>query len=151
MAKAASDKDFLFALHDVARLVRTRADQMARAHGMTRAQWVILIRLERQPGLSQNEMAAILEVEPITVCRLVDRLEARGFLERRPDPTDRRIKRLHLLPAAAPVLKDIAVAREELHTLITEGVPSGALKTITDGLQQMRLNLTAEPHRAKLG
>ena len=64
-------------LHDVARLLRTRFDQRARTHGMTRAQWVILARLSRQPGLSQNELAGICEVEPITVARLVDRLEKR--------------------------------------------------------------------------
>src|ERR1700756_5444866 len=101
------DRDPLIVLHDVARLLRTRFDQKARAYDMTRAQGVILVRLERQPGISQNEMAAICEVEPITVGRLVDRLEARGLIERRPDPGDRRVRRLHLLPAAKPVLADI--------------------------------------------
>src|SRR6201989_853323 len=87
--------DLMFLLHDVARLLRVDADKRARAHGMTRAQWGILIWLERQPGLSQKELAEFLEVEPITVARLVDRLEARGMVERRPDPRDRRIWRLH--------------------------------------------------------
>lgn len=147
--KRSFDRDLLFLLNDVARLIRTRADQLARAHGMTRAQWVIMVRLERQPGLSQNELAGILEVEPITVCRLVDRLEARGFLERRADTKDRRIKRLHLLPAAAPVLKEIDICRAELHALITEGVAEPALDAMTGGLQKMRANLTAEPRAAK--
>ena len=89
-------RDLMFLLHDVARLLRVDADKRARAHGMTRAQWGILIWLERQPGLSQKELAEILEVEPITVARLIDRLEARGMVERRPDPKDRRIWRLHL-------------------------------------------------------
>src|ERR1700686_3322275 len=83
--------DLLFLLHDVARLLRGEADRRASAHGMTRAQWVILFWLERQPGLSQKELAEILEVEPITVGRLVDRLELRGMVERRPDARDRRI------------------------------------------------------------
>ncbi len=78
--------DLLFLLHDVARLLRVDADKRARCHGMTRAQWAILIRLERQPGISQKELAELLEVEPITVARLIDRLEARGMVERRPDP-----------------------------------------------------------------
>ena len=69
------DRDLLIILHDVARTLRTKFDQKARAtHAMTRAQWVILSRLDRQPGMSQNEMAAICEVEPITVARLIDRL-----------------------------------------------------------------------------
>src|SRR5207244_7632607 len=110
---ASFDNDFLFLLYDVARTMRTRADQRARTRGMTRAQWVILARLERQPGLSQNEMAAIVEVEPITIARLVDRLEARGLVERRADPKDRRIWRLQLTPAAAPVLREIKKYRAE--------------------------------------
>ena len=89
----------MFLLHDVARLLRVEADKRARQHGMTRAQWAILIWLERQPGISQKELSEILEVEPITVARLIDRLEARGMVERRPDPRDRRIWRLHLLRA----------------------------------------------------
>src|SRR5256714_13956159 len=84
------DPDLLILLYDVARQMRTRADQRARTRGMTRAQWVILARLERQPGMSQNEMAAVVEVEPITIARLVDRLEARGLVERKADPRDRR-------------------------------------------------------------
>src|SRR5665213_934822 len=112
----AFDSDLLIVLHDVARTLRTRFDQKARAtHAMTRAQWVILSRLERQPGMSQNEMAAICEVEPITVARLVDRLEARGLVERRSDPSDRRIRRLHLLPAAKPILETINDARETMN------------------------------------
>src|ERR1700761_3768888 len=100
-------RDLMFLLPDVARLIRVDADKRARAHGMTRAQWGILIWLERQPGLSQKELAEILEVEPISVARLIDRLEARGMVERRPDPKDRRIWRLHLQPAAVDVLQDI--------------------------------------------
>ena len=108
---SAFDKDFLFLISDLARHMRTQADQRAREHGMTRAQWVILLRLERQPNLSQNELAALAEVEPITVARLVDRLEARGLVERHPDPKDRRVWRLRLTPAAAPVLRAPAEAR----------------------------------------
>src|SRR5262249_40813542 len=108
------DPDFLILLYDVARQMRTRSDQRARTRGMTRAQWVILAHLERQPGLSQNELAAIVEVEPITIGRLVDRLENRGLVERRADPKDRRVWRLQLLPAAAPILREIKQYRAEL-------------------------------------
>ncbi len=96
------DSEFLVLLHDVARLHRVRVDQVARTQGMTRAQWVTLVKLERQPGLSQADLASLLEVEPITVARTVDRLEAHGLVERRPDPNDRRIWRLHLTEAAKP-------------------------------------------------
>src|SRR6516164_3626607 len=105
--KTSLEKDILFLLYDVARSMRTRADQRARRHGMTRAQWVILSWLERQSGISQSDLAGLVEVEPITVCRLVDRLEARGLVERRPDAKDRRINRLHLTSKAKPVLDEI--------------------------------------------
>ena len=98
------DSDVLVLLYDVARHMRTYADQMARAHGMTRAQWVILARLERQPDLSQNELAALAEVTPMTIARLIDRLEALGLVKRCVDPKDRRIWRaaIDAASSAAP-------------------------------------------------
>jgi MarR family transcriptional regulator, transcriptional regulator for hemolysin len=139
------DRDLLILLHDVARTLRTRFDQKARAsHAMTRAQWIILSRLDRQPGMSQNEMAAICEVEPITVARLVDRLEARGLVERRSDPTDRRIRRLHLLPAAKPILETINDARETMSTRIIAGLDEKTRETLIDSLLVIKENLANE-------
>jgi DNA-binding MarR family transcriptional regulator len=92
---------------------------------MTRAQFIILARLEHQPGMSQNELAAIAGVAPITVARLVDRLEAQGLVERCTDPKDRRIWRLRLTRAAAPVLRDIKRYRAEVRALMTKGQPCG--------------------------
>ena len=142
--QASFDNDFLFLLYDVARTMRTRADQRARTRGMTRAQWVILARLERQPGITQNEMAAIVEVEPITIARLVDRLEARGLVERRADPKDRRVWRLQLTPAAAPVLREINKYRAEINEIITAGMSDATRRTLKDGLLQMKINLAAD-------
>lgn len=139
------ERDPLILLNDVARITRVRFDQRARARGMTRAQWVILARLSRQPGLSQNEMAAICEVEPITVGRLIDRLEMRGLVERRADPADRRIRRLHLLPAAQPILDEIARYREELTEVLLSGVEGSVREHLVDALLQIKNNLTAEP------
>src|SRR4051812_5080159 len=141
------DRDFLILLHDVARLMRTRFDQWARTYGMTRAQGVILTRLARQPGLSQNEMAALCEVEPITVGRLVDRLEARGLLERRADPDDRRIRRLHLLPASEPILALIKDYRETLENYLTDGLSPQTLENVVDALLHMKQKLTMESAR----
>src|ERR1700739_1284763 len=150
--QAALDQDFLFLLYDVARTMRTRADQRARARGMTRAQWVILAHLERQPGLTQNELAAIVEVEPITIARLVDRLEAREGGGPNAAPRARRGGRLHLTPAAAPILREIGKYRAELHELITAGMTPSLQKALTDGLLQMKVNLAAEaPAAGKAG
>ena len=137
------ERDLLIVLNDVARLLRTRFDQRARTYGMTRAQWIILARLQRQPGISQNEMAAICEVEPITVGRLVDRLESRGLVERRSDPTDRRIRRLHLLPAAEPILAEIARYRGVLLKQIAAGVDEETLNSFVDALLRLKDNLTS--------
>jgi DNA-binding MarR family transcriptional regulator len=137
--------DLLFLLHDVARLLRVDADKRARSHGMTRAQWAILIWLERQPGISQKELAEQLEVEPITVARLVDRLEGRGMVERRPDPRDRRIWRLHLLMPAHAVLRDIAVHRADMTSMVTKGMDQESLTIMTEALVRMKATLTRDP------
>jgi len=142
-------RDLMFLLHDVARLIRVDADKRAREHGMTRAQWGILIWLERQPGLSQKELAEILEVEPITVARLIDRLEGRGMVERRPDPKDRRIWRLHLRPPAFQVLREIDRQREQMRQLVTTGLDAATIDTMTEALQTMKTTLIhdSHPHR----
>jgi DNA-binding MarR family transcriptional regulator len=101
--------------------------------------------------LSQNELAALLEVEPISVGRLVDRLEARGLVERRPDPADRRIRRLHLLPDAAPILEEITKARGVLGAELLEGVDAEARTRMIDALLRMKNNLTAEPAPMAVG
>ena len=137
------ESDFLVLLYDVARQMRTVTDQMAQEHGSTRAQCIILARLERQPGMSQNELAAIAEVAPITVARLVDRLEEQGLVERCTDPKDRRIWRLRLTPAAAPVLRDVKRYRAEVRELMTQGVNPKDLKTMMMGLHKMKQNLTS--------
>jgi MarR family transcriptional regulator, transcriptional regulator for hemolysin len=116
---------------------------MACEHGLTRAQWIILVRLERQPDLSQNELAAIAEVAPITVARLVDRLEALGLVKRCTDPEDRRIWRLRLAPAAAPVLRDIKRCREKLHNIMTRGIDRPGLRAMHSGLRKMKENVSS--------
>jgi MarR family transcriptional regulator, transcriptional regulator for hemolysin len=138
------DSDLQIQLHDVARTLRTRFDRWARTYGLTRAQGVILARLHRQPGLSQIEMADICEVEPITVGRLVDRLEARGLLERRPDPSDRRIKRLHLLPASAPIIAGIDTYRSDLSDYLLNGVSAEERETVLKVLSHMKNKLAME-------
>ncbi len=135
------ENDYLLLLYDVARQMRTRADQVARTQGMTRAQWLILTRLERQPGLSQNELAALAEVAPITIARLIDRLQASGLVERRPDPNDRRIWRLALTPRAKPFLGEIDRYRADLRALITQDIDPEVLEAMRIGLQKMKDNL----------
>ena len=131
-------RDLLTDIVTLARLVRTEADRRARAHGMTRAQWTILTKLERQPGLLQKELAEMLEVEPITVARLIDRLEARGMVERRSDPGDRRCWRLHLTEAARPLLGEIDVQLTDMALTICQDLTDGTLASAAAALTQMR-------------
>jgi MarR family transcriptional regulator, transcriptional regulator for hemolysin len=140
--------DLLFVLHDVARLTRTRFDQHARTWGMTRAQCVILMRLSRQPGLCQNELASILEVEPITVARLIDRLEAAGMVERRPDPSDRRMHRLHVLPPAEPILGEIAAYKAASVASLKAGIPDADWETALRVLLQIKDKVASDAARS---
>lgn len=131
----------MFLLYDVARLIRLRADQRARVHGMTRAQWVILAWLELKPGITQNELAGLVDVEPITVGRLVDRLEAGGFVERQRDPSDRRVRRLHPTPAAGPVLEDIHAYRDDVNGRVAGKLGPKALAALTSALRDIKQEL----------
>ncbi len=135
--------DILFLLHDVARHLRLDADRRAACHGLTRAQWVILFRLNCQPGLSQKELAEILEVEPITVARLIDRLEEHGMVERRADLGDRRVWRLHLLPPARPVLEALHQERATMLSQTTAGLDPATIATVVDALICIKSNVVA--------
>ena len=137
------EPNLLILLNDVARLIRTQADRRARAHGMTRAQWMILVRLRRCGGMTQRELAEIVEVEPITVGRLVDRLAARGLVERRADPADRRVWRLHLTPAADPVLAEIDQVRIAFDAEATAGLPPERRQAVVEALLLMKSSLLA--------
>jgi MarR family transcriptional regulator, transcriptional regulator for hemolysin len=85
-----------YSITDVGRLLRTVFERRVRAFGLTRAQWLVIARVHQRPGLSQSEAADLLEIEKAPAGRLIDRMEAKGWLERRSDPKDRRLKRLHL-------------------------------------------------------
>lgn len=85
-----------YAITDVARLLRTVFERRVRASGLTRAQWLVIARVRRRPGLSQSEIADLLEIEKASAGRLIDRMEAKGWLQRRDDASDRRVNRLHL-------------------------------------------------------
>jgi MarR family transcriptional regulator for hemolysin len=141
MPHRSQNREILFTISDVGRLLRTYADQKARLHGMTRAQWAVLLRLERREGLKQSELADELDIQPITLTRLVDRLCDNGLIERRPDPNDRRAKRLFLTPAARPLLDRIATQVEELAETVLAGVDPAAVGVMLTQLGRARDNL----------
>ncbi len=135
------EHDLLILMMVVARLTRVEADRRARQFGMTRAQWGILKQVFFNPGLTQRELANLLEVEPITAARLVDRLQKAGLIERRADAQDRRIWRLHLLPAATPYLEEIDRQRQDITAFITAGLAEADREVMTQALKLMKANL----------
>ncbi len=90
MARGSVDMNFLFTLAELQRLVRAYADKQAARYGITRAQWAVLAKVERSEGMKQSELAEQMEMQPITLTRLIDRLCDNGWIERRGDDTDRR-------------------------------------------------------------
>ena len=135
------EREFAFLLNDVARLLRTLADQKARQFGMTRAQWAVLFRLERNEGLKQSELADILDIQPITLTRLIDRLCDNGLIERRSDPNDRRAKRLFLTPAARPVLEKFNVLTTDMMAYVLAGIDGPVVGQLVDHLAHIKDNL----------
>jgi len=135
------ERDFAFTVSDVARMLRTLFDQEARKFGMTRAQWGVLFRLERSEGLKQAELADILEIQPITLTRLIDRLCDNGLIERRSDPNDRRAKRLFLTPAARPLLDRLDKLTSEIMERTLTGVDRDAIEAMTRHLGAIKENV----------
>ena len=134
-------REFAFVLNDVARLLRTYADQRARRLGITRAQWAVMARLEHQEGLKQSELAEMLDLQPITLTRLVDRLCANGMVERRADPNDRRAKRLHLTPLARPLMDRLAQLGQDMMGAVLEGFDVATIERMIGELARTRDNL----------
>ncbi|HLJ01165.1 MAG TPA: MarR family transcriptional regulator [Bradyrhizobium sp.] len=127
MSRGPVDLNFLFTLAELQRLVRAYADRQAARYGITRAQWAVLAKVERFEGLKQSELAEQMEMQPITLTRLIDRLCDNGWIERRSDEADRRVNRLYLRKAARPLLGKLSGLRSELTATALEGInPSDA-------------------------
>lgn len=127
---------------DVTRLLRRRFDARARVVGVSRAQWQVLIALARAEGVNQAGLAERLDVETITVGRMVDRLEEAGLVERRADPADRRAWRLFLTPRAHPILAELQAVALEVRAEMLAGFSPAEESAIQGLLQRLRANLT---------
>ena len=134
-------REFAFVLNDVARMLRTYADQRARRLGITRAQWAVMARLEHAEGLKQSELAEMLDLQPITLTRLVDRLCANGLIERRADPSDRRVKRLYLTAQAHPLMDRLADLGDDLMGTVLEGYDAKTIERMITELAGVKENL----------
>src|ERR1700676_14842 len=135
------NREFAFSLKDVARMMRTYADHKASQFGITYAQWVVLARLDRFEGLKQSELAEMLDLQPITLTRLLDRLCECGMIERRSDPNDRRANRLYLTPAARPLLEQLGILGDEVMETVLAGVEREAVEKMVAQLAIVKENL----------
>ena len=147
MPKLSLNREFAFMLNDVARLLRTYADHKAAQFGITRAQWAVLVRLDRCEGLKQSELAETLDLQPITLTRLLDKLSDSGLIERRADPDDRRAKRLYLTPAARPLLKQLGALAEEMMAGALAGIGHDSIEQMVGELSIVKENLRRLIHQ----
>ena len=136
------DRNLGFLLHDAARLMRKRFEQKARHLGLTRSQWQVLANLLRNEGIQQGALAELLEIAPITLVRLVDRLEAAGFVERRAHATDRRVRLLYLTKKVHPMLQEMRTLAAATREEALVGIPPVERDRLMDMLVTMRGNLT---------
>lgn len=135
-------REFMFQLVETSRLLRTYVDQRARQHGTTRAQWGVMSRLRRQEGLNQAALAEQMDLQPISLARLLDRLQGQNLIERREDPADRRAYRLYLTPEGRALVDDLddvrtAIAQEVLGSVEEQSIVS-ALETLAAIREQTR-------------
>ena len=143
MSKLPAKREIALMIMDVARMLRTYADQRARQFGISRAQWTVLIRIDRTEGLKQSELADILDMQPISLTRLLDRLAENGLIERRADPNDRRANRLYLKPAARPLLEQLAALGTDMMTTVLDGLDTKTVERMLSDLGLIKDNLRA--------
>lgn len=130
-----------FILHDVARLLRKRFEQRARSLGLTRSQWQTLAYLNVNEGIHQAGLAEILEIEGITLVRILDKLEERGLIERRQHPTDRRIWLLFLREEARPLIKKMQKIGDATRAEALDGLDDDERAFLLDSLTRLKTNL----------
>ena len=134
-------RNFGFLLNDVARLMRTAYDRRIRKLGLTRAQWWVLTHLYRSNGVSQTELADTLEIEKPTLGRLLDRLEAKGWVRREHDASDRRVWRVHLTDEVEPALRTMRAIAAELRRDALAGISAAERERFVDTLLAIKENL----------
>jgi len=141
MPRSSVDLNLLFAVGELARLIRAYADKQAARYGITRAQWAVLAKVERAEGLKQSELAEQMEMQPITLTRLVDRLCDNGWIERRGDESDRRVNRLYLRKAARPLLGKLNGLRSEITATALEGINPSEAHRLLAQLETIKENV----------
>jgi MarR family transcriptional regulator for hemolysin len=134
-----------FLIHDVSRLRRNTFDQIMKPLGVTRSQWWVIAHLSREEGSNQTQLAEILDVGKVTLGGLIDRLEASGLVARKPDATDRRIRRVYLTKAAHALIKQMREAECKHNRLVLAGLTDEDRSHLSELLSKLKRNLRAMP------
>jgi DNA-binding MarR family transcriptional regulator len=140
-----------FLVSDTARVLRRAFDLRAREIGVTRAQWRALLALSRREGTTQGALADHLEVEPISLCRMIDRLEDAGHVERRRDPADRRAWNIYLTDRSRPLIRQLTAIADDLFVDALDGITAAEREAFVATLDRIRLNLSASKDQAAHG
>lgn len=135
------DRNPGFLINDVARLMRRAFDRRVKQLGLTRSQWFVLAHLYRRNGLTQSELADELDMERAPTGKLIDRLEAKGWIERRPDERDRRLKRIHCAATLDPMFREMGKASKKLFDDAFEGVTDKQIDVMIEALLAAKTNL----------
>ena len=148
---AAADRTFGFLVHDVSRLIKRRFERRARQTGLliTRRQAAVVLYIARNEGVSQAEVAAWLDIEPIALVRMLDKLHEEELVERRPHPTDRRVRTLWLTPGAQPVVERILDINQAIREEAFAGLEPGTRDAMIAALGSIKDNLTLEEEAAE--
>lgn len=141
-------REFLGTLADTARQLSQFVDRRAQPLGLTGAQIRVLARLKRSEGATQAELAAAMEVRPITLSGLIDKLTLHGLVERRPDASDRRINRLHLTPQGRSMALRIGDFREEIASEVLRDADAATLTSGLSVLQSLKRRLKEQQDEA---
>lgn len=147
MSPTNPDRSIGFLMHDVARLMRRAFNRKVQETGLTEAGWRVIAHLYRQQGVNQTTLAGILEVQPISLGRLIDRMEQAGFVERRADPSDRRAVALYLTDKALPHIQILTETGANLRETATKGLSETEQERLIDMLLIMRANLNSESQK----
>ena len=140
-----------FEIAETAHALRRAFDRRAASLGVTRAQWKVLFRLSRTPGLRQVELADILDIEPITLCRIVDRLEEADLVKRERDPADRRAWKLALTESSGPLMAKLHALAQTMIGEAFAGLSDDDLEALRSRLARIRENISAAAQTAKAG
>jgi len=140
-------KELITQLVESSRFLRNYIDHRAKGRGTTRAQWIVLFRLREQEGLSQVDLADVLELQPISLVRLLDRLVEHGLVERRHDPRDRRANRLFLTASGRQLANDLDSLRDSIANDVLQDIPASSIETSLKALKDIkeRIKAFAEP------